>query len=487
MQNIDLRLIAELREKIGGHWSGNSRLPAGDYVGRVMNSQSVVDPWGRPVTRTIFEITDGAHTGGRLRADLRGNAERLVKVAASHRCFRLMVHDHRLEDGRAFSVVDVATIQLMPDDVPAESILSLAAAPSVEDLSQAGNHFDVGFICFDTVTAKRQRVGWRETFNKMARCEDPALLGRAVFGSTYAFNHDLAEHWAANARNGTLNSLAGYAGPVHAPLLTFDIDRKNAAGNADVSWALNDAISLYVVLLEHGIPLEHILLSFSGYKGFHLQFPSMLTGATPSQQFAKAAGKFCGWLAAEAGVEIDECLYRSLQPLRTPNSRNEKSGLFKISLSPDEFLDLSVADIQTLAKQPRAFQPPSFVCEPMPGLVERWQRAEHAVTAKASVKPRDAHAGTDNPRIFQGTWDFLINGATEGERATQLFKAAANLSNFATAGDLARALLERPTKLCGLPQAEAARHIDSALSRSASLPTPTRDQAGKLTPRTSGF
>jgi len=487
MSDINLKLIAEMREQIGCKRSDKNRLPVGDYVGRVVNSQSIPDRWGRPATRTTFEITDGAHAGHRIRADLRGHAERLVKGAASHRRFRLPVYDNRLDDGRLFSSVDVETMQLMPDCVAAGPALSPVVAPSAKEVLQSSHDFNVGFICLDTVTNTRQQADWHETFNTMARCENPELLGRVVFGSTYAFNHELADHETANARNGKPNSLAGYTGPVHAPLLTFDIDRKDAAGNADVSRALDDAIRLYIVLLERGIPPEHILLSFSGKKGFHLQFPSMLAGATPSQLFAKAAGTFCGWLASKAGVEIDACLYNSLQPLRAPNSRNEKSGLYKIVLTPDEFLALSVAEIQTLAKQPRAFEPPSFVCEPMQKLVELWQRAEHAVTRTTRTETCDAHGGTDTPRIFQATWDFLINGAVEGERATQLFKAAANLSNFATADDLARALLERPVRLCGLPQAEATRHIDSALSRAASPLPPPKDRSGEAAPSTSGF
>jgi hypothetical protein len=487
VSNINLKLIAEMREQLGSQRSGKDRPHTGDYVGRVVNSQSITDTWGRPATRTIFEITDGAHAGHRIRADLRGHAERLVKGAASHKRFRVFIYDNRSHDGSVFSNVDVETIQLIPDGVAAGPALAPAVAPSVEEVLRASHGFDVGFICIGTVETKRRQVRWHETFNRMAWCENRTLLGRVVFGSTYAFNHELAEHEAANARNGKPNSLAGYAGMLFSPLLTFDIDRKDAAGNADVSRALDDAIRLYIVLLESGIPPEHILLSFSGNKGFHLQLPSMLVGAKPSRSFATAAGSFCRQLASEAGVVIDASLYNPLQPLRAPNSRNEKSGLFKIALTPHEFLELSAAEIQTLAKQPRAFDPPSFVCEPIQKLVELWRRAEHVVSRKTLTEPCEAHSGTDTPRIFQATWDFLINGAVEGERATQLFKAAANLSNFATADDLARALLERPVRRCGLPQSEATRHIESGLSRAASPLPPSIDRSGEASSSTSGF
>ena len=434
------------------------------------------DTWNRPITRTTFEITDGPYAGRRLRADLHGTAQRLVKGAAPKARFQLSVFQQKSESGRTFSVVDVPTIRLEPTGAAAGAIAAPTAVPSAEEILQASDQFDVGFVCVDTVNTQRRQVNWREAFHAMAACEAPELLGRAVFGSAYAFNHELAEHEAANARSGKQGSLAGYAGTVHSPLLTFDIDRNAAAGGTDVPRALEDAIRLFVVLLEHGIAPEHILLSFSGNKGFHIQVPSMLVGAIPSPSFARTAGKLCEMLAAESGIEIDRSLYRPLQPLRMHNSRNEKSGLFKIALTTEEFLELSAAEIQALAGKPRAFQPPPFVCEPIAGLVELWRRAEHVVTPNTPAHRRELPGGVDEARIFQSTWDFLVNGAIEGERATILFRAAANLSDFATVGDLVQALLERPVRLCGLPTAEAESHIQGALNRSGSLAHPENDR-----------
>ena len=67
--------------------------------------------------------------------------------------------------------------------------------------------------------------------------------------------------------------------------------------------------------------------------------------------------------------------------------------------------------------------------------------------------------------ITKETWDFLISGAREGERADRTFKAAANLCDFTSVEELITALMARPTALCGLPPAEADGHIASAIRR----------------------
>jgi hypothetical protein len=76
------------------------------------------------------------------------------------------------------------------------------------------------------------------------------------------------------------------------------------------------------------------------------------------------------------------------------------------------------------------------------------------------VMPRQ---GEDNARLFRSTWDFLVNGAPEGSRATELYKAAANLLDFESVEDLVRALLQRPVDLSGLSPREADGHIDGAV------------------------
>jgi hypothetical protein len=245
-------------------------------------------------------------------------------------------------------------------------------------------------------------------------------------------------------------------------LITFDIDRKDSSGNPDLEAARTDAGRVVAALIALGVPESSILVFFSGSKGFHVQFPSMHAGATPSLGFATVAGKFCAAIAESIGVVIDENMYRSLQPLRAPNSLNEKTGLHKVRLTVEELNTLSIVDLQVLARAARPFSPPALSCEPLSSLVGQWRRAERRV-AEAEAATAERHGLREDARIFRSTWDFLVNGAAEGSRATELYKAAANLMDFGSVESLARALLARPTELSSLAPHDAARHIDGAV------------------------
>lgn len=465
MSGINLNVIDELRSRRTGQHGEHAPLPAGRYVGRVMGLRQSPDQWGRATTKVTLEILDSPFAGRRLYVDVHGAAERVIQTAMGSKArVEFDVYVRQRGDGRAFNAINVETIRLCAPGGSAGHVATPAEVPTAEQWALATTGFDVGFRCLDRINAIRELVDWHELFVTMATCSGVGLMGRTVFGSTYAFNGDMTEHAAVNARGGKPGSLADYTGMVHSPLLIFDIDRKDANGNGDVGRSLEDVIRLYAFLLERGIDARNILLSFSGNKGFHLQIPSMVAAALPSKLFAKTAGRFCGLLAAEAGVAIDPAMYQSLQPLRAPNSRHDKSGLFKVMLTPDELLGLSARQIQSLASTPRRFTPPSFACEPLPVLAELWVAAEQLVHSPPLVRGT-ADERTGAPRLFRATWDYLVNGALEGCRATEHFKAAANLMDFETKEDLVSALLERPAELSGLPAVEAAATTEGAIQR----------------------
>jgi hypothetical protein len=217
--------------------------------------------------------------------------------------------------------------------------------------------------------------------------------------------------------------------------------------------------------LELGIPADCIRVSFSGSKGFHIDFPSMLTGAMPAFDFPQTQKAFCSMIAAEADIEIDTSIYNTLHSLRAPNSRHEDSGLYKVSMSTAEFLELSLDQIQSLATKPRVFSQPCFIWEPIPSLWELWKHAEQVAHHVTRRPGRDGGTVGGDARIWQSTWQFLVNGAPDGERAVATFKAAANLAHFGSVEDLIRALLSRGVRLCGLPPNEATAHINGALRR----------------------
>jgi hypothetical protein len=61
--------------------------------------------------------------------------------------------------------------------------------------------------------------------------------------------------------------------------------------------------------------------------------------------------------------------------------------------------------------------------------------------------------------LNRGTIDFIRDGAPEGERASRLFSASANLAELGSPLSLVLELLSRPALDCGLPPAEVERNI----------------------------
>ena len=466
--SIQWDIIREEIERTRARSGYGPVMPAGEYVGRVTGQERVRDKWGRDGTRVTLKVAEGPHTGTSLSVSVHGHAESLLKSATeTGQALAFAVYQHRLDDGRAFARVNVETIRLVSSGQRAEPTVA-EPLPTAEDIQLAIADFTVGFVCRGRIETTRQLIDWYEQAAEMAARVADEEYGQSVFASAYVFTTALRDHVIENDRKAVAagsdkrGSMAGFNGPAYAPLITVDIDRYCPQGGPDVETAKRDTIRLVEVLVGLGVSEDLILVFFSGSKGFHVQFPSSLAGAEPSERFADVVGAFCEGIAATAGVTIDPSLYRTLQPLRSPNSRNEKSGLFKVWLSLDELKSLPMSEIEALAHSPRPFTLPSLALEPLPQLAESWRRADQQVQAAEAEKvmPRQ---GEDNARLFRSTWDFLVNGAPEGSRATELYKAAANLLDFESVEDLVRALLQRPVDLSGLSPREADGHIDGAV------------------------
>jgi hypothetical protein len=471
MPGVNVEALMQQLNRLHANQRGVA-VPEGDYVTRLVSLKKVIGRGGRPLTIAILEITDGTRAGENIETPVWGNAERLFSARGNGlRRFCIRVYAHRVGGGREQCRVNVEAIrECGPTDGGA------AGGQQAADFSAVGlvaTDFTHCFRCIDSISARREIVEWHSAFGAMAQCERGAPIGKVVYLSTFTFTAGIGEHQAANdgaakARGEKqAGSLAGYSGACFAPLLTFDTDCRNEDGEPDPEGCHVSAVSLVAVLVELGVDPALILVFFSGSKGFHVQFPSMAVGATPAPDFHLVAKEFCSLVAGRAGVVIDESLYRVLQPFRAPNSRHEKTGLYKVALTVDELVDLPFEAIRDLARQPRPFAPPSCQCEPVPEIVALWRQAEAAVRSKQSHAARLVDRGDDEASISRATWDYLINGAVPGTRAESHFKAAANLADFGSREELIHALMKRPAVLSGWPAREAAGHVNSALQRAA--------------------
>jgi hypothetical protein len=412
-----------------------------------------------------LRIVGGPLDGKTLSGIVHGQALRILNSGhASHDLFEFEVYIHRTDEGREYSRINIETIR-RAGSAPSHGAATVVAGDEPAAVVGSIGDYDHGFLSVGNVGSPRVVVDWRSAFAALCEGTDGSLLGQASFLSAYAFGPGFPEYAVSADGAKKAGSVAGYSGVAYSPLLPFDIDRETEDGAPDLERARRDTLRLCEALASRGVPVAEALVFFSGNRGFHVLVPAGRFDARPSKGFAAIAGRVCKHIADDVGVILDHHMYSRLQPMRSPNSRHEKSGRFKVRLTVEELATLPISDITLLAGQPRPFTTPPMVSEPIAGLVDLWREAERENQTAAAARSQPVLSANGFSGITKETWDFLINGAREGERADRTFKAAANLCDFTSVEELITALMARPTAICGLPPAEADGHIASAIRR----------------------
>jgi hypothetical protein len=126
-------------------------------------------------------------------------------------------------------------------------------------------------------------------------------------------------------------------------------------------------------------------------------------------------------------------------------------------------MNMSIDAIRALAREPAPFDIPVIkrTCE---GALLAWRQADICVQKRAAIRPVAVGPAAPNLRLARDTVEFLRSGAPNGERATRLFRAAANLGEFGCTDHLAFALLEEPARDCGLTPSEVKKQINDGLA-----------------------
>lgn len=122
----------------------------------------------------------------------------------------------------------------------------------------------------------------------------------------------------------------------------FDFD------SPDLNAAKKDAEELFQRLLKH-FRLNNIECYFSGSKGMHILVK--LEEDITSVHVKK--------IVLNLGKDLETLdlkIYDANRILRAPNTKHEKTGLYKIQLAYDELQYLTVDEIKKLAEQPREFE-----------------------------------------------------------------------------------------------------------------------------------
>jgi hypothetical protein len=310
--------------------------------------------------------------------------------------------------------------------------------------------FDIGFMLTGPVHGTRQLVHYPSAFSACAELDPRIDAGLERYLSAFTYTEDMVRHVE---RTG---SVKGYHGPCGGDFVWIDID-----GDLDDALAYGKRLAL---LLTGPLAVEpgDLLLFFSGAKGFHIGVPAHGL-AEPSPTFPAQARAFAERLAVEADVKIDTKIYDAVRCFRAPNSRHPRTGLYKRWLSADGFERMNIGQILELATAPETFEVPEFTGALPQALQRVWNEANPPRPPQTMQLP-NLWKNTAACQLNRATLDFIHAGAEQGERATRLFAAAANLGELAAAHGpqgLATALLEVPGRDSGLTPSEVRRQIET--------------------------
>lgn len=306
-----------------------------------------------------------------------------------------------------------------------------------------------GYRIVGPVHGRRRLIDADVAFRAYASCDVRAECGSEAYLSAFRFGEEFRDRLNATG------STAGYAGECWSDWLWFDLDRPDPAD------ALTDARRLSNCILARYLSLDDddLLSFFSGSKGFHIGLPTSLWAPSPSSDYHRISRRLAEGLAAQAGVVIDAGVYDRVRAFRAPNSRHPKTGRYKRWLSGDELLNLSLDKILSLAAEPAPFDVPPPPASNTQAVTD-WASAGRMVAAQTEERAKRQAERGGTPTLNRQTFDYLRNGAEQGDRHRLLFSAAANLAEFGCPLSLAHALLTEVALDTGLTPSEVRRQID---------------------------
>lgn len=252
---------------------------------------------------------------------------------------------------------------------------------------------------------------------------------------------DALSTWVTTHRNKDGNpTVAGFDGPTWSPTLNLDFDHES-----DPSVSLGWLRRVLHRLEGWGVDLRSLSIAWSGNKGFSLLIQSVLFGGfEPSASFHRQAKRAAELILQD--IPFDGSIYDKLRLWRVINSQHEKSGLYKVPLSPHEALTLSIDEIRVLAAQPRLITEhltplPDDELEPIPELVEIWLEAIETAGSGAKYEATEiADDERDRQTVLAivAAWERCTNGLS---RHTDLLTPLAGFLTGHMRTDHAKGLL----------------------------------------------
>ena len=317
-----------------------------------------------------------------------------------------------------------------------------------------------GFRIVGSCRETRRLVDADAALSGYAACDEQAEVESESYLSAFQFGEDFRRHLELTG------STKGYAGPCWSPWLWWDIDRED-----DIEAATKDARRLASFLTDrYQIDGDALLIFYSGSKGYHVGLPTSLWQPRPSDVFNKLARRFAEHVAELLGIDVDAGVYDKVRAFRAPNSRHPKTGRHKRRFAFDELLSMKTAAILDAAAEPQPFD------VPLPPSVDDqaaadWREVGKQVAESATANTQRRLAFNGSPKLNRRTMEFILDGASTGDRHRLVFSAAANLAEFGCPPALAHALLTASALDSGLAPNDVRRQIECGLSSVPSAPT----------------
>jgi hypothetical protein len=195
--------------------------------------------------------------------------------------------------------------------------------------------------------------------------------------------------------------------------------------------AKKEAVAVVKKLKEYDIPEEAIFVCFSGMKGFSVTVDHRVFNAEASADLPAIWKSITQELAAKLKLKtIDTGIYERRRLWRLPNSKHQKTGLYKLPITLLQLERTKVETIREIADMPRA---PFTKTEAMPvpkaealfldhkGKVEAWVNGRKKTFDITELKTQM----NDPPCIKR----LLETGAQKGERNNFTFQLALYYAN----------------------------------------------------------
>jgi len=238
------------------------------------------------------------------------------------------------------------------------------------------------------------------------------------YSTYFLYSDDILDYLKKHTVNGH-HSVSGYRGSMYAHYLPIDIDAK------DLEYAREAAVAARAVIHDRmGLDAKGMKIYFSGNKGFHFMIDSRAFAAKPSERmhlyFAELRKTIAEQMPAY-GETIDHQIKDGVRLWRLPNTRNAKSGLFKVQLLSDE-LEGSVSEIRDLAKEQRQQWDtdrtgliPLYDLKPSREAIEQYRDARQKADARQK-RTLDHYAPRTNSRMCDAKQRIYNSHIEPGER-----------------------------------------------------------------------